>query len=261
MKNSEVLFLGEKAGADPAPEGVAPEKGFFGLFQDLVHLFGVTVAVFAGDDGDVRVQFLDDAGRVAGGNDVGGDVGGDHGAGADDAVFADGDAFADDCGVADPDVLFQGDLAGLCWGQGAVVDAVPVGVGDVAVGGEHAGVPDGDGIGRGDADARGEQDVVTDGDALDVFVFGPDGEPGFFVRAAQEGDVAADGDRAAEDFDVPGFDDEAVGAQTFQFGGQVTADPEVLEAVPGLFHPVGAVVFHGSSRAGLCTGCRSSFRG
>jgi hypothetical protein len=72
-----------------------------------------------------------------------------------------------------------------------------------------------------------------------VFVFGPDREPGFFVRTPQQGHMGTDADRATEQFDMPGLDDKGVVPEAGQVGRQVMAHIQVLEPVPGFFDVIG----------------------
>jgi hypothetical protein len=54
--------------------------------------------------------------------------------------------------------------------------------------------------------------------------------------------MAADGDGAAEQFDIPGFYNVGMGSQGTEMGHKIAADIKVLEPVPGLFYIVWALI-------------------
>ena len=82
--------------------------------------------------------------------------------------------------------------------------------------------------------------MVPDTDTVNIFFLGPHRQPGSFVRAPQQGHMTADGDRAAEQFNIPGFNYISMGAQGAKLGNKITADIKILEPVPGLFNIVWA---------------------
>ena len=54
--------------------------------------------------------------------------------------------------------------------------------------------------------------------------------------------MAADGDGAAEQFDIPGFNNERMGPQGAEMRDKIPADIKILEPVPGLFNVVWAPI-------------------
>ena len=107
---------------------------------------------------------LDRLGRVAGSNDVGGNVLGDHGTRADDGIFANADALADDGPIANPDIAFQRHWRGLSNRLSAIVDVMPIRVGDVGTSSQHGAFANRDGAGGIDTHAGAKQDGITDVD-------------------------------------------------------------------------------------------------
>ena len=131
-------------------------------------------------NGSFGVELFDGLGRVAGRHRIGRDVPGHHGAGAHDAVFPDGDTFADNGAVPDPDIVGNVNRSGSA-GDDTVVKIVLVRIGYKRIVGKHAAVADADFIGRTDADTRADHTVVPDMYAAFSRALGPDGNPYIFV--------------------------------------------------------------------------------
>ena len=75
--------------------------------------------------GDIRRKALAQDARGRTGDDrIGGHVAGDHGIGTDDRAVADGNAGHNDCAMADPDIIADGDARGLPVRPVAGIDAV-----------------------------------------------------------------------------------------------------------------------------------------
>ena len=84
--------------------------------------------------------------------------------------------------------------------------------------------------------------MIPDTDTVNIFFFGPHRQPGSFVRASQQGHMTADGDGAAEQFNIPGFNYIRVGTQGPELGSKITANIKILKPVPGLFDIVWAFI-------------------
>ena len=175
-----------------------------------------------------RVQFLDDPGRVAGDYDVGRNIVDNDRPGGDNAVVTDGNAFADHGVVADPDVFSQRNR-GCATETDPVVNVMPVRIGQIGAGGEHAAVTDGDFFGGADADAGTDKAGVTDKDTFGIVFIRPDGEPDLIVGCRHDGDVVAQVNERTEDLDIPGLHEREVFAKGFKLRAQKMVYVKILK--------------------------------
>lgn len=151
-----------------------------------------------------RVEFPDNLSRVSQRHRVGGNIGSHHRPGANHAVFADGDTFANDGAVPDPDVFFQLDRPRLI-GRDSIDDIVPIAVRREGVGTDQAVSANIDADARRNARAMGDNGVISYIDAAARLGRRPAGDARSFSLGGDDADIVSHVDVRTEDFYVPGI--------------------------------------------------------
>ena len=108
---------------------------------------------------------------------------------------------------------------------------MPVGIGNVDLAGEHTAIADINRSGRTDPDPRAYQAVVTDANGAFSFKGGPHGKPGSHIGCRDNMGILAQFDSGSEDFNMPGFDKQAMIAEGFELRPQ-----EMIGVKPLKFH-------------------------
>jgi hypothetical protein len=229
--------------AEPPKQGIALKHRLLPGHEVTRELDRIGKELGAGGEGFFRVQPFDHAGRIAGGHTVGGDRIHHNGPGPYDTVFTDGYALADDGTVSDPGIFFDDHRTGVAE-RDAVVDAVPVRIGNVSPVGNHAVIADGDADRTADADTRADQAVVTDGDMSFARLVRPHRQPDFLVRGGDDRGKPSDGYGCAEQLHMPWPHECESSSQMFQLGTKKVAGIKFLKLQVGFLDDVGAVIFN-----------------
>ncbi|VTR69457.1 hypothetical protein DESC_740196 [Desulfosarcina cetonica] len=232
---------GKEEVAQPAEKGVAAQHGLLPGHEIAREPCRVGKKFRTRGEGLVRIQIFDYPRRVADHHAVGRHRIHHNGPGADNAVLTDGNALADNGAVPDPNISFHGDRPGLAEGE-AVVNAVPVRIGDIGAVGNHAVVGDGDAFRAADAHSRADQAVVADGDVALARLGRPDGKADLFVRRGDHRGVGAQADRRAEELHVPGAHEGEPRPQMVHLGPQEVARVKLLEFQIGLLDHIGSMI-------------------
>lgn len=162
-----------------------------------------------------RVEVPDNMSRVAHRHRVGWNIGSHHRPGANHAVLANGDTFANDGAVPDPDVFFQFDGSWLIE-RNAIDDIVPIAVRHKAIRADQAVLSNIDIEARRDAHAMGDDGVISYVDGAARLGHRPAGDARSISLGGDDADVVPHGDGRAEDFNVPGICESRSSADTFE---------------------------------------------
>jgi len=210
------------------PKRISSQKRLVDLVEVPQQLVRLRKKLRSGRKHFSDIKLFYDPGGIAGRHTVGRNVVYHHGAGPDDTVFTDINALADDGAVTDPHIIFDSDGCGFSDGN-AVVNVMPVGIGEVGIAGNHTVVAHQDFMGRSDPYSGTDQTVVADSNATLARFFGPDRQPDPFVGGGHHVDVITQFDGCPKEFQIPGTHKHKAFAQRFQLGAQEVVNVEFLE--------------------------------
>ena len=196
---------------------------------------GIVQQRLTGLDLPLRIQRLNDLRGITPDDHVFGHIAGHQCAGADDAVTTHRHALAYGRAVAHPDVLFQRHFGSGADRLRAIIEVVPVGIGDVGPGGDHRVCANLDVSRRVDAHTGTDQRVVADVDSSAAGLVLPDAQPNLAIAGGYHVDLLAEVDPRAVQTNVPGLHQDAMPTHGFELRSDKPIGVAVLEALKQAF--------------------------
>lgn len=229
--------------AQPTQGRVAAEEVALEAIEAFGESSGVGEEIRPGDVDSIRVvEGFHLPGRVAGHHHIRGHVAGHHRASGDDGVLAHMHALADGGPIPHPYVVVENDCPGAADGASAVVEVMPIGVGEIGSGSQHAAATEVDSACGVEADSRTQQAVVADVDGSDSGVVFPYREADGPVCCGDDVNAIAEADVGTVELQVPGFHDAVVVAERIELGAQKVLGEGPFEAVLQALDEIGSVI-------------------
>jgi len=204
------------------------------------------------DQGSCQIQCLDHARGITGSNHIGWYIMSDDRTCANDTIFAYRHPLTDNGTIADPYIVVESDRRGCANHSGSVIDIMPVCIGKVTPGSEHAIIANQDLGCRVNPDARADQAVIAHDNTTACFAHLPGGQGDFAIVGSDDMKISTYFNLRAMKANVPGFHQVMPSAKAGKLRRDELFGVVPLEPKVELFYLIGAVIVnHGMIRVDL----------
>jgi len=167
------------------------------------------------------IQIFDHHCRIARRNGIGGNIFDHNRSRTNHGIIADRHPFSNDDAVPQPHIIADDHFFGMAHRHTAVIEIMPVGIGNADILSRHTTLAQGNGCCGHDPGTRTNQTVIPDFNFTPAHPYRPDGESYFSVGSRNDCGVVSQGHGATENFHVPRFHKYQTFAEVFKLRSKI----------------------------------------